>query len=103
MRLPVKFLLFFCLAFVFSDKQVSAQVKIHRNLNIDNGLVYSQVLYIHEDRMGYMWFGTSSGISRWDGISFKNFLLPDNLSDNNCKWIAEFPLILSSDNEKPGP
>ena len=37
-----------------------------------------------------MWFGTSSGISRWDGISFKNFILPQGLSDNNCKWIVEF-------------
>lgn len=67
-----------------------SQVKIHKNLNIDDGLVYSQILMIHEDQQGYMWFGTSSGISRWDGISFKNFLLPEELSDNNFKWIVEF-------------
>ena len=67
----------------------TAQVRIHKNLNIEDGLVYSQVLSIHEDQAGYMWFGTSSGLSRWDGVSFKNFIFPEGVSDNNFKWICE--------------
>ncbi|MBN2426615.1 MAG: hypothetical protein JXR46_06030 [Calditrichaceae bacterium] len=78
-----KLLLFFSCIYIY------AQVKIHKNLSIEDGLIYSQVLFIHEDQRGYMWFGTSSGISRWDGLSFKNYMLPENLSDNNCKWIRE--------------
>ena len=66
-----------------------AQIVIHKNLNINDGMVYSQVTAIHKDQEGYMWFGTSSGLSRWDGHAFKNYIFPENLSDNNCKWIAE--------------
>ncbi len=67
-----------------------AQIKISKTLNIEDGMIYSQVLSVHEDRRGYMWFGTSSGLSRWDGLTFKNYIFPEGLSDNNCKWIAEF-------------
>ena len=74
----------------FLVSTLSAQVMIHKNLNIEDGMVYSQVLSIHEDLSGYMWFGTSSGLSRWDGVSFKNYIFPSGLPDNNCKWIAEF-------------
>lgn len=51
----------------------TAQIKIHRTLNIEDGLPQSQILSMLEDHDGYMWFGTFAGLARWDGTSFANF------------------------------
>ncbi len=39
----------------------------------DDGLAESVVLSLLQDRSGYMWLGTSSGVSRFDGLEFSNF------------------------------
>ena len=41
--------------------------------NIEDGLVYNDVVGILKDKHGYMWFGTKYGMSRFNGIDFKNF------------------------------
>jgi ligand-binding sensor domain-containing protein len=83
-------MLYILILIIFLGTTLNAQVEIHENLNINDGMIYSQVTSIHKDKNGYMWFGTVSGVSRWDGHSFKNFIFPVSLSDNNCKWISEF-------------
>jgi ligand-binding sensor domain-containing protein len=35
-----------------------------------------------QDKEGFMWFGTESGLSRFDGVHFKNFTTEDGLPDN---------------------
>jgi ligand-binding sensor domain-containing protein len=42
-------------------------------LNISNGLSHNQVTCILKDTKGFMWFGTASGLNRYDGYSFKVF------------------------------
>ena len=42
-------------------------------INIDQGLSHNQINSILKDRKGYMWFGTMSGLNRYDGHSFKVF------------------------------
>ena len=44
-----------------------------KSLSIEDGLSSSQVNAILKDSRGYMWFGTISGLSRYDGFSIKNF------------------------------
>lgn len=39
----------------------------------ENGLSNNQVQCIFQDRKGYMWFGTSQGVSRFDGYRFRVF------------------------------
>ena len=68
---------------------ISAQILINKNLSVEDGLIYSQVLCAYQDNQGYMWFGTSSGISRWNGNSFKNFYSSDNIRFDNVKLITE--------------
>jgi signal transduction histidine kinase/ligand-binding sensor domain-containing protein/DNA-binding response OmpR family regulator len=46
---------------------------IFEHYNTDNGLSASIVRSIIQDRTGYLWFGTYSGLDRYDGISFKSY------------------------------
>ena len=40
---------------------------------LDNGLSDSRVSSITQDKFGYMWFGTSNGLNRFDGYTIKTF------------------------------
>ena len=62
---------------------------MHKNLNVEDGLVYSQALSIYQDSKGYLWIGTSNGVSRWDGIKFKNFYSSNKVAFDNVKMMAE--------------
>ncbi len=42
-------------------------------IDINNGLSHNQVNCILKDSRGFMWFGTLSGLSRYDGYNFKVF------------------------------
>ena len=57
------------------------------------GLAQNQVFAIKQDHLGFMWFGTGGGLSRYDGRSFKNFTKEHGLASNVIRAIFE-----SSDN-----
>ena len=61
-------LLFITLA-AFAQKE---QYNFSR-LNIANGLSHNQINAIFKDDVGFMWFGTMSGLNRYDGYKFKVF------------------------------
>src|SRR5690606_16413226 len=44
----------------------------------EDGLPHNQIQCIYQDEKGWMWIGTSQGISRFDGYSFMNFLPGSN-------------------------
>ncbi|MFC5512231.1 two-component regulator propeller domain-containing protein [Massilia jejuensis] len=58
------------------------------HLSVEDGLAQESVLAIAQDREGFMWFGTQTGLSRFDGYRFVNFRNvvgdPGTLSSN---WI----------------
>ncbi|MGN6493906.1 MAG: hybrid sensor histidine kinase/response regulator transcription factor [Agriterribacter sp.] len=66
-----------------------------RRLDLRNGLSHNQVNAIYRDSKGFMWFGTMSGLNRFDGYDFKIFKhdLRDStsLSDNYIDRIYELP------------
>jgi signal transduction histidine kinase/ligand-binding sensor domain-containing protein/CheY-like chemotaxis protein/HPt (histidine-containing phosphotransfer) domain-containing protein len=43
------------------------------HLSVDDGLAQESVLAIVQDRDGFMWFGTQSGLSRYDGYRFTSY------------------------------
>ncbi|TWJ02349.1 signal transduction histidine kinase [Mucilaginibacter frigoritolerans] len=43
------------------------------HLDINNGLSHNEVTSILKDSKGFMWFGTLSGLNRYDGYKFKIF------------------------------
>ncbi|QMU26744.1 hybrid sensor histidine kinase/response regulator transcription factor [Adhaeribacter radiodurans] len=66
------------LAFVFlffTISRLSAQPDQYKFIRIDNdkGLSNNQINCILEDNQGFMWFGTMTGLNRYDGNAFKTF------------------------------
>lgn len=59
----------------------------YTHYNIENGLTGSRVYCTAEDNEGFLWFGTETGLSRFDGTSFKNFTTADGLTDNTVRKI----------------
>lgn len=53
-----------------------------------DGLVNANVYYICQDKLGYIWFATNNGISRFDGNTFENFFESDGLNSNSFTSIA---------------
>jgi len=52
-----------------------------KNYTTENGLPSPEVHYCIQDSMGYMWFATDNGVSRFDGYAFKNYSLQEGLKD----------------------
>ncbi|MBO9200713.1 MULTISPECIES: hybrid sensor histidine kinase/response regulator transcription factor [Niastella] len=65
------------------------------HLDISNGLSHNQVNSIIKDAKGFMWFGTASGLNRYDGYTFKVFRHRENdsssLNDDLIVKIQEGP------------
>ena len=78
-----------------------------RHLNSSQGLSNNQISTIHKDRFGFIWFGTVSGLNRYDGHSFKTYKnIPGDTTTipfNNVQRIFEdhrgFLWVFSQDNQ----
>jgi signal transduction histidine kinase/ligand-binding sensor domain-containing protein len=49
------------------------QFRRFRHLTVNDGLSQNLVIFIHQDRRGFMWFGTAGGLDRYDGVEFKHY------------------------------
>lgn len=68
-----------------------------------DGLINNWIIQIYEDKNGYIWFGANGGASRYDGKSFRNFIMDGDTaieikSDNSYQNFtsgssAAFPII----------
>lgn len=52
---------------------VAQPMAYFRNLNVSDGLPSNFITSVHEDKEGYMWFGTEDGLVRYDGLTFEKF------------------------------
>lgn len=48
-----------------------------------------KVNVIFQDRIGYVWFGTNSGLFKFNGATYKNFTATNGLPDNAVTALAE--------------
>ncbi|MGJ8664499.1 MAG: ligand-binding sensor domain-containing protein, partial [Marinicella sp.] len=59
-----------------------------QNLQVEHGLPDSTVFSITQDQSGFMWFGTTNGLARYDGYAFKVFKHDgadqNSISNNNA-------------------
>ncbi|SHJ09202.1 Signal transduction histidine kinase [Bacteroides stercorirosoris] len=49
-----------------------------KHLEVRDGMPSNQINSIYKDSRGFMWFGTASGLARYDGYRFKVFYSSDN-------------------------
>jgi ligand-binding sensor domain-containing protein len=54
----------------------------------EDGLINNKVQCIQKDNQGTMWFGTPSGLSRFDGTTWESYTATDGLVSNNVQCIA---------------
>lgn len=65
------------------------------HLDVAGGLSNNHITCIYKDARGYMWFGTASGLDRWDGYQFKVYKHDardtNSLSDNYIEQMFQGP------------
>ncbi len=67
----------------------TAELKIERTLTQADGLASDTVLTVFEDSHGTVWFGTTDGLTRYDGKNFQTFTTEDGLAKNTIGLIFE--------------
>ncbi len=65
----------------FSNAFTEVYEPVFNVLDINNGLITGNVFDIVQDHQGYVWIGTSYGLSRYDGSATKNYYY--NAKDEN--------------------
>jgi len=66
-----------------------SQTYFFDNYSVKNGLAQSNVYSIIQDRSGYLWMGTASGVSKFDGAKFINITTENGLAENGVRAIYE--------------
>lgn len=70
----------FLFFFLVSTLTIRAAERMFTHLEAQHGLSNSQINCIFKDSRGFMWFGTSSGLNRYDGYRMQVYRnRPDNL------------------------
>ncbi len=83
-------LLLFLLSHFLPDAQAQRYLPVARIFGVDDGLPHRQVNCILQDRQGFIWIGTESGVARFDGLRFKIFNKAENgLSSDQIRWMVE--------------
>jgi ligand-binding sensor domain-containing protein len=76
LALLIHLFLLFTTPLLWSQSQSSLKFTSY---TVKNGLCHDFVSTIAKDKKGFLWLGTSDGLSRFDGVTFKNFQHnPDN-------------------------
>lgn len=95
-KLPFRLVLFFFLVSLFSvaGAMGAAEDYLHfRRISPEDGLPAEQVLCSFQDSRGFLWFGTSDGLVRYDSHEFRVFRPdpkdPHSLGNGNVSDIEE--------------
>lgn len=67
----------------------AASLKIEKILTKADGLNSNTILTIFQDSRGTLWFGTTDGVTHYDGENFRTFTTEDGLSRNTTGLIFE--------------
>ena len=72
--------------------------KSFQNFTTNEGLVNNEITCIYEDKAGNIWFGVNGGASRYDGKSFRNYMMSgESMSEE--KTGKTFPNLQRPPNE----
>ena len=81
MKINYQIILSFCLWFLVIN--LNAQDPLLRHYTTNDGIPSDKISPMIQDKDGFIWFGTDVGVTRFDGIKFRNFTLSDGLSDSH--------------------
>jgi ligand-binding sensor domain-containing protein/signal transduction histidine kinase len=92
--IPIKYVLVITsLLSMFIKANAEQKVLQFKHLSVDNGLSSSQVVSILQDYKGFMWFGSTNGLNRYDGNTiaiYKNIPSdPKSLPENHVRALFE--------------
>ncbi|GAA4443149.1 hypothetical protein GCM10023091_31120 [Ravibacter arvi] len=77
--------------FLLASRYSHGQSYIFNRLSIGEGLLSNHVLCVWQDKTGYLWIGTQSGLQRFDGLNFRTAMegrVDQVLEDGSGKvWI----------------
>lgn len=87
--------LFFVISLIFFDKYFSYQLPSEFvNFTIKDGLSHNYVKSIFQDKQGFLWIGTSSGLNKYDGYKFTVYKFNPSdsttISNNRITSITNF-------------
>ncbi|MDP3945854.1 MAG: two-component regulator propeller domain-containing protein [Lutibacter sp.] len=72
----------FFIVFLLFQSTLRAQIPGLTQFTTNNGLPSNTIYDIVQDEDGFIWFATDYGISKFDGLTFKNFTINDGIPDN---------------------
>lgn len=87
-ELPGKLLL--CLSFlamVLVCSHAMARHPAYIHYSVDQGMGSSFIYHGARDQKGFIWFGSESGVNRFDGHDFEYFSTADGLPDNEILYV----------------
>jgi ligand-binding sensor domain-containing protein/serine phosphatase RsbU (regulator of sigma subunit) len=87
-KLTIKNIIFILLSLTLGGNTYS-QSYYFDNYSVREGLAQSTVYDILQDSSGYVWLGTSAGVSRFDGIKFNNYSYRNGLGKNAVQKVIE--------------
>ncbi|NIG53939.1 two-component regulator propeller domain-containing protein [Chitinophaga sp. Cy-1792] len=84
----IRYIPFWMLAFFCVSTAASSQGLMIRNYNVKDGLANATVYAAVQDKDGFIWFATPTGVSKFDGKRFRNYAKKDGLTDNDVVRLA---------------
>ncbi|MDP2067769.1 MAG: two-component regulator propeller domain-containing protein [Lutibacter sp.] len=70
------------IAFLLFSTNLLAQIPGLTQFTTNNGLPSNTIYDIVQDENGFIWFATDYGVSKFDGLTFKNYTVTDGLPGN---------------------
>ncbi|MCK7541027.1 MAG: hypothetical protein MZV63_64145 [Marinilabiliales bacterium] len=70
-------------------RHASGQTYYFEQYGSKEGLSASKVYTVIQDANDFIWLGTGSGVTRFDGLRFENFSTSDSLAPGGVKSICE--------------
>lgn len=77
------------LLLLFVTSSALAQQLPFRNYTAKDGLIRNAVRTVCQDSKGFMWFGTTDGVDRYDGATFTHYTTANGLANNFVNKIIE--------------
>lgn len=68
--------------FVFSVQSVYSQLERFKLFDVAEGVCHSFIYTINQDKNGFVWVGTGTGLCRFNGYEFESFAHVDSLSND---------------------